>query len=444
MKRVICILLLVLGGCDRAPTEPPLPPLTPVEYLREHAVVIRSIDPADENFADLQPLKQMIGDARIVALGEATHGDGATFLVKARLVRFLHREMGFDVIALESGFYDVQKAWSWALAGEPLAQSVQRGIFTAWSASAQAAPLFEYLAAAAQTSRPMELVGFDLQMSAMSGVPRAAAYLPDDLLAVLQRRGSPAGEDPRFELFASSIPRMYGDASWLYNKPTEEEKSAFLASIDFLRAELVRLGGQPGPGELGYWLQVMESVEQNARGQWMWTGQPGEPAVQYWNQRDRQMARNLIWHATHGFPGRRIVIWAATSHIQDNLARQYNRPREEFMAMGDHLRDAFGDAFYSVGFVSNDGTWGYPLPGQPLNPLQPMPAESLEGRFVEAGMEVAMVDLRNPAPGGEWLRRPFVSRPLGHVSRGYAWGESLDALLFIRTMTPSTPWTPAN
>ena len=70
-----------------------------VEWLRKNAIPIRTIDPADDDFTDLMPLKQRIGDARIVQLGEQTHGDGATFHAKSRLIRFLHQHMGFDVLA---------------------------------------------------------------------------------------------------------------------------------------------------------------------------------------------------------------------------------------------------------------------------------------------------------------------------------------------------------
>jgi erythromycin esterase-like protein len=110
----------------------------------------------------------------------------------------------------------------------------------------------------------------------------------------------------------------------------------------------------------------------------------------------------------------------------------------------DHLRDAFGDAVYTIGFTSYEGIWGYPLPDQPVNTLAPMPAASLEGRVDEAEIDLDIVDLRNPHPGGDWLRGAFISRPLGHVSRDYGWRESLDALVFIRTMTPSTPWAPGS
>ena len=78
-----------------------------VAWLREHAVEVRSIAPLDEDFSDLAPLAAAIGGARVVQLGEASHGDGASFDAKARLVRFLHQQMGFDALAWESGFFDL-------------------------------------------------------------------------------------------------------------------------------------------------------------------------------------------------------------------------------------------------------------------------------------------------------------------------------------------------
>jgi hypothetical protein len=81
-----------------------------ITWLKNHAITLHSIDPADEDFADLEPLRWAIGDARIVQLGEQSHQDGATFHAKARLIKFLHQKMGFDVLAVESGLYDCRKA----------------------------------------------------------------------------------------------------------------------------------------------------------------------------------------------------------------------------------------------------------------------------------------------------------------------------------------------
>ncbi len=74
---------------------------TAATWLRDHALSLATSDP-DADFADLQPLKAIIGDARIVALGEQTHGTHEFATMKHRLVRFLVREMGFTTFAIEA------------------------------------------------------------------------------------------------------------------------------------------------------------------------------------------------------------------------------------------------------------------------------------------------------------------------------------------------------
>src|SRR6185369_4170315 len=74
-----------------------------VQWLADHAVRLRSIAPDDVDFKDLEPLRATLKSVRVVLLGEQSHGDGNTFLVKTRLIRFLHEQMGFDVLVFESG-----------------------------------------------------------------------------------------------------------------------------------------------------------------------------------------------------------------------------------------------------------------------------------------------------------------------------------------------------
>src|SRR5690349_13939964 len=76
-------------------------------WISQHSIRIRSIDAADQDFSDLEPLMDAIGSASVVQLGEPSHGAGSSFAAKVRLIEFLHRRMGFDVVAWESGLYDV-------------------------------------------------------------------------------------------------------------------------------------------------------------------------------------------------------------------------------------------------------------------------------------------------------------------------------------------------
>src|SRR5688572_12479949 len=64
----------------------------------------------EDDFADLQFLKTVIGDRRIVQLGESHHSVAEYGAMKTRLIKFLHQEMGFDVLAFESSIYECYAA----------------------------------------------------------------------------------------------------------------------------------------------------------------------------------------------------------------------------------------------------------------------------------------------------------------------------------------------
>lgn len=64
-----------------------------------------------ETFENLSELKETLKDVEIVALGENTHGLGEVFKAKTELVKFLHQELGFNLVLFESGFGDGALAW---------------------------------------------------------------------------------------------------------------------------------------------------------------------------------------------------------------------------------------------------------------------------------------------------------------------------------------------
>src|SRR5688572_11622446 len=167
------------------------------QWLSTHAHSIRTVDPLDDTFSDLEPIAKAIGNARVVQLGEPSHNAGTCFAAKARLIKFLHQRLGFDVVVWESGIYDVGLVEAGLRAGEDPPTAAQRGLIRNWSGSEECRPLFEYAQKSHATARPMTMAGFDCALTSpfanLAVDLRAFAALPTS--APLHRDAPAAAEE---------------------------------------------------------------------------------------------------------------------------------------------------------------------------------------------------------------------------------------------------------
>jgi erythromycin esterase len=101
------------------------------EWLRANAIPFETTEPGSK-FEDLLPLKALIGDARIVALGEATHGTHEFFQMKHRLVEFLVEEIGFSLFAMEVGWAEADSVNNYVhtCEGDPVTTLAGLGYWT--------------------------------------------------------------------------------------------------------------------------------------------------------------------------------------------------------------------------------------------------------------------------------------------------------------------------
>src|ERR1700760_4219569 len=99
-----------------------------VDWLRTNAIPLATVE-AGHGFADLEPLKTLIGNARIVALGEATHGSREIFQVKHRMLEFLASEMGFTIFSMEANMPEAYRLNDYVLNGVGDPEQLLRGLY---------------------------------------------------------------------------------------------------------------------------------------------------------------------------------------------------------------------------------------------------------------------------------------------------------------------------
>jgi len=119
---------------------------------------IRSL--TSKNFSDLQCFKQYIENRTLVQLGESSHSTKEYSQIKIRLIKFLHEQMGFDVIAFESGFFECFYT-NENILNITETEAIKNSIFSIWGTSM--IELFTYIKETRSTSHPLILAGFDCQ-----------------------------------------------------------------------------------------------------------------------------------------------------------------------------------------------------------------------------------------------------------------------------------------
>jgi protein-L-isoaspartate(D-aspartate) O-methyltransferase len=356
------------------------------QLVREALVPIDGIESAE-----LSGFLERVGDAKVVLLGEATHGTSEFYRWRARLTRELVMHRGFNLIAAEADWPDAARI-DRHVRHLPKDQRTWRAFerFPQWMwRNYETVDLMEWLRAHnAEVRGPDHRVGFfglDLYslFTSASEVIRSLARI-DPLAADVARARYGLLTPWQFD------PAAYGHAA-LAGRYQEAEGEVVQQLKDLLERRIEH-GRHDGDRffDAVCNARVVASAERYYRA--MYYG-----SVESWNLRDQHMFDTLqaLLHA--GGPRARAVVWAHNSHVGDAAATELSERCE--LNLGHLCRRHFGDKAYLVGFGTDHGTVmaarGWEEPGERMK-VRPAQSGSYEALFHKVGVPAFMLPLRSP------------------------------------------------
>ncbi|MHA6799962.1 erythromycin esterase family protein [Bounagaea algeriensis] len=369
-------------------------------WLQHNAASLEGLDP-EADLDDLEPLRAITGDARVVGIGEGAHFVAEFTALRQRVLRFLAERCGFTVLAFEFGFSEGYQLDGW-LRGEGDADALS-GLSGTTAAGANQG-LARWLRRHNAGPHPLRFAGLDVPIAGGSLRPAlepVVEYLREvdpDLVPQVQRALT-VSDRIEGSSVAAAAPR------WAELAAAEQDALTAALSRLVLRVRalephyVARSGQQSFDRALRRLEAAWHADYMFAAMRDLFAGQdrPGDTTV-----RELFLAESLRWHLDRAEPGTRVVLAAHNNHLQRTPIHHDGQLRT--LPMGSHLHRMFGEDYRPLAVTHTadrvpkmrlDGTGelGYTIAEAPLPAPEP---GSFEAGVLGAGRggELLAVDLR--------------------------------------------------
>jgi erythromycin esterase-like protein len=378
------------------------------DVLRRHAELL----PPPERFEEFGAKFDRYGDARIVLLGEATHGTSEFYAARAAITRRLISHHGFNLVAVEGDWPDAARIDDYVRhhavrprRGDPFVR------FPTWmwrnTEILQFADWLRLHNEPLVLDKRTSFRGLDVY-SLGESIHAVLQYLdkvdPDRARAARQGYGclTPWQDEP--QQYGRAV--LSGMRDSCEDLAVEQLKELLARRVAYMEAD----------GEAYF------DAEQNARivraaeryYRIMYRG-----ATDSWNLRDRHMFDTLQALLAHQ-KDTRAVVWAHNSHVGDARATAMGWQGE--FNIGELCRTAYGEQSVLIGFGTDTGTvaaasdWGGTMEVKTVRPAR---EGSFEHSFRQSGIARSLTDWRNGANRElvSALSHPRLERAIGVIYR---------------------------
>jgi protein-L-isoaspartate(D-aspartate) O-methyltransferase len=377
--------------------------------IRETAEPIASLD--DDKAFDA--LVERIGDARIVLLGEATHGTSEFYRARARISRVLIERHGFSFVAVEADWPDAMR--------------IDRHVTGATRSRVQFTPFSRFPTWMWRNAEVDEFVAWLRERNLGCDESRRAGFYGLDLYSLFTSIAHVLDFLDRVDPAAARVARArYGMLTPWHRDPAAYGEAVLAGAYKSVESEVVVMLRELLERRMDYARRDGEEFFDAAQNARVVAGAEAYYRTMYygsaasWNLRDEHMFQTLRALLDHHGPNARAIVWEHNSHIGNARATEMSARGE--LNVGELCREQFGSAAYAVGFGTDHGTvaaashWGGPLE---IKRVRPARAESYERLCHDSGVPAFALHLRDPRRRElrDELLDPRLERAIGVIYR---------------------------
>jgi protein-L-isoaspartate(D-aspartate) O-methyltransferase len=362
--------------------------------------------------ASLDKLLNRIGDARVVLLGEATHGTSEFYRMRERITRALIEKKGFRFVAIEGDWPDAARVDHYVRHMDyPPSEWTAFARFPTWMwRNAEVRAFVDWLRSVNAGRKPE-------QRTAFHGLDLYSLY--DSLRAVLKYLDDVDPETARVarERYGCLTPWQSDPATYGHAALTGQYSSCEPA-VTAVLTDLMKQRNAYAERDGERFLDAMQNAKlvTNAERYYriMYYGSRAS-----WNLRDTHMFETLMTLLNFYGPETRAVVWAHNSHVGDASATEMSSRGEH--NLGQLCRREFGPDSYIIGFGTHEGRvaaasdWDGRME---IKDIVPSLAASYERVCHDAAVPSFMLPLRGaPEALKQPLLEPRLQRAIGVIYR---------------------------
>lgn len=405
----LCLFILVFILCNKAASQQDNQQLFQVKLNRY-----------DSEYAILDTL---LRNKKIVALGELDHGDGTSFVVKTEFIKYLHEQLGYNTLVMESSLVNaffIQQALN---EQQDFREAVRNNLYYIWSEAAETQPLFNYLLEQQQKGTPLKIVGIDPQFSGAENTAQFIDLLQNTLSKEITSSAS----------FADFLHELSVMSRWLdYPKKKEHKmtEATFAQYCDTLLKEVSSVTAHGMTPAL--WTVFFQNVK--TMGQIKWEKKPTSFEI-----RDKQMFDNACFWMDQS-PGEKFILWAANAHIIRHDRELTGAGSQYYLVglkkAGDHLSEKLKSGYFSIGIAARSGATLEFLNTKRKHKLDAATDPALETLVNTTSPCFIHLSTMERALNLERYEAGMLYTNIRCVS---TWSRHFDGCIFIPVMEPSTP-----